>query len=146
MTDIRKLSVLLDDPEVRELMFGLAHGSARPAVSPGAPRLHAIVCDLAGTASPGQYGSWLFDETRNEAMTTDQVRIAIGDGALDDLAVYTSSSAGAVTWQLAGVLPDLVDAVSPGGQIIDPLLIDREMIQASDEDDLESGAFGSALR
>lgn len=144
MTDIRKLSVLLDDPEVRELIFGLAHGSARPAVAPGAPRLHAIVCDLAGTVSPEQYGSWLSDEKRNEAMTTDQVRVAIGDGALEDLAAYTSSTAGAVSWQLAGVLPDLVDAVSPGGQIIEAGLIDREMTQASAEDDLESGAFRPA--
>jgi hypothetical protein len=146
MTDILKLSVLLDDPEVRELIFALAHGPARPALAPGAPRLHAIVCDLEGTASPEQYGSWLSDETRNAAMTTEQVRIAIGDAALHDLAAYTSSTAGEVSWQLAGVLPDLVDAVSPGGQIIDPALIDREMIQASDEDDLESGAFGSVLR
>lgn len=142
MTDIRKLSVLLDDPEVRELIFGLAHGSARPSLAPGAPRLHAIVLDLAGTTSPEQYGSWLSDDTHNKAMTPDQVRTTIGDSALDDLAASTSSTAGAVCWQLAGVLPDLVDAVSPGGQVVDPGLIDREMTQATVEDDREAGAFG----
>ena len=145
MTDIRKLSVLLDDPEIRELIFGLAHGPARPSVAPGAARLHTIVLDLAGTTTPEQYGSWLSDDAHNEAMTPDQVRTTIGDGALNDLAIYTSSTAGAVTWQLAEVLPDLVDAVSPGGQVIDPMLIDREMTQASAEDDLESGAFGSRV-
>jgi hypothetical protein len=143
MTDIRKLSVLLDDPEIRELIFGLAHGSARPALAPGAPRLHAIVVDLAGTTSAEQYDSWLSDDTRNEPMTAEQVRTTIGDGALNDLAAWTGGTAGAVCWQLAEVLPDLVDAVSPGGQIVDPALIDREMTQATAEDDSESGAFAN---
>ncbi|NMO51685.1 hypothetical protein HH310_10840 [Actinoplanes sp. TBRC 11911] len=143
MTDIQKLSVLLDDPEVRDLIFGLAHGSARPALAPGAPRLHAIVVDLAATTTAAQYDSWLSDDARNEAMTPDQVRTTVGDGALDDLAAWTGGTAGAVTWQLAEVLPDLVDAVSPGGQVVDPALIDREMTQATTQDDSESGAFAN---
>jgi hypothetical protein len=40
MTDISKLSTLLDDPEVRVLIFGLAHvGSAHPPTESGPPRL-----------------------------------------------------------------------------------------------------------
>ena len=50
MTDISKLSTLLDDPEVRERVFGLAHvGSAAPSTEPGAPRLRAIVLHLVDT-------------------------------------------------------------------------------------------------
>jgi hypothetical protein len=41
------------------------------------------------------------------------------------------------------VLPDLVDAVSPGGQVIDASLLAREIADASTNDDLSTGAFGS---
>jgi uncharacterized protein YidB (DUF937 family) len=146
MTDIDKLATLLDDPEVRELIFGLAHvGSTRQSAEPGAPRLHAVVLDLAGSTSPEQYRSWLSDDAANEAMTVDQVRRTIGDGAIDDLAQLAQSSPDAVAWQLAVVLPDLVDAVSPGGQVVDATRLAREIADASAYDDRSAGAFGSRV-
>ncbi len=146
MSDISKLSTLLDDPEVRELIFGLAHvGSAVPVVESGAARLHAVVLHLADTADPEQYRSWLSDDASNRAMTVDQVRLAIGDGAIDDLALFVDDSASAVTWQLAMVLPDLVDAISPGGQVIDASRLAEELADASAEDDRSAGAFGTRL-
>jgi pimeloyl-ACP methyl ester carboxylesterase len=70
MTATGKLSVLLDDPEVHELIFGLAHvGSAASSVEPGASRLRAVVLYLAHTTEPEQYGSWLSDDASNQAMT-----------------------------------------------------------------------------
>ncbi|GIM96511.1 YidB family protein [Paractinoplanes toevensis] len=133
MDDITKLAILLDDPEVRELILGLG----------AAPRLHAIVLDLAGTVSPEQYRSWLSDDTRNLAMTPDQVRAALGDGPLGDLAAATGTDSGVVSRQLAGLLPDLVDAVSPGGRIVDPARLAGEITEARREDDLEAGVFGN---
>jgi uncharacterized protein YidB (DUF937 family) len=147
MTDIRKLAVLLDDPEVRVLIFGLAHvGSAAPAVEPGVPRLHAVLLRLADTTDPEQYHSWLSDDASNKAMTVDQVRATIGDAAIGDLAAFTAGGPDAVGWQLAAVLPDLVDAVSPGGAIIDPGRLAREISQAVADDDRSAGAFGSWTR
>ena len=144
MTDIGKLSTLLDDPEIRELIFGLAHvGSASPSAESGASRLRAIVLHLADTTDPKQYSSWLADDASNMAMTVDQVRTTIGDGPIDDLAQFLDGSPSAITWQLAAVLPDLVDAVSPGGQVIDASLLAREIADASTNDDLSAGAFGS---
>jgi uncharacterized protein YidB (DUF937 family) len=146
MTDISKLLALLDDPEVRELIWGLAHvGSIAPAAEPGAPRLHAVVIRLADTADAEQYGSWLSDDAANHAMTAEQARLAIGENAVDDLAVYVDEDPGAICWQLAAVLPDLVDAVSPGGVVIEASVLARELRDASTFDDESAGAFGSHL-
>jgi uncharacterized protein YidB (DUF937 family) len=143
MNDIGKLSTLLDDPEIRELIFGLGHvRSASPAAEPGASRLHAVVLRLADTTSPEQYRSWLSDDAHNRAMSVDQVRATIGDSAIDDLAQITSGSPSTVAWQLAAVLPDLVDAVSPGAAVIDADRLAREIREASADDDRSAGAFG----
>jgi hypothetical protein len=69
-------------------------------------------------------------------MTVAQVRMTIGDDAIDDLAQFACGSPGAITWQLAVVLPDLVDAVSPGGEVIDADRLARELWQASTDDSL----------
>jgi hypothetical protein len=119
MTPIGKLSALLDDPEVYELIFGLAHVGSAPQVEPGPPRLRAVVLRLARTTDPDQYGSWLSDDASNRAMTLDQVLSTIGEDAVNDLALLAKCSPGVVAWQLAAVLPYFVDAVTPGGVVID---------------------------
>jgi len=146
MTDISKLATLLDDPEIRALIFGLAHvDSAFPAAQSGAPRLHAVVLGLAVTTPREQYHSWLSDDVANQPMTADQVRRMLGEGALDDLAQFTSGSAIAVASQLAAILPDFVDAISPGGRVVDATQLAGELGEASADDDRSSGAFGSRV-
>ena len=146
MTDISKLSALLDDPEVRVLIFGLAHvGSAYPSTEPGAPRLRAIVLHLADTTHLEQYTSWLSDQAPTMAMTVDQVQMTIGADAINDLALFAGGNPSAIAWQLAAVLPDLVDAVSPEGEVIDANLLARELAAANASDDLSAGAFGPHL-
>ena len=142
LNDLDKLCTLLDDPEVRELVFGLGHVGSAPHAEAGAPRLHAVVLGLAETTSAEQYGSWLSDDAPNHAMTVDQVWMAIGEGAVGDLADFTGEDASAVAWQLSAVLPDLVDAVSPGGVVIDADRLARELAEAVAEDDRTAGAFG----
>jgi uncharacterized protein YidB (DUF937 family) len=143
MSEIDKLSTLLDDPEIRALIFGLGHvGSTSPSTASGASRLRDIVLHLADTTDAKQYSSWLSDDAPNMAITVEQVRTTIGDGAIDDLARFLGGSPIAVTWQLAAVLPDLVDAVSPGGVVIDANQLAREIADASAYDDLSAGAFG----
>jgi uncharacterized protein YidB (DUF937 family) len=132
MTELRKLATLLDDPESRELIFAVA---GTPAA------LHAMVVRLALTTDRAQYGSWLADDEPNQPMTTDQVRAAFGDPALNDLAYLAGGSPAAVTWQLASILPDLVDAVTPGGVVLDQPRLALELDRATAEDDRESGIF-----
>jgi hypothetical protein len=43
------------------------------------------------------------------------------------------------------VLPDLVDAVSPGGTVLDPSRIAREIDEAGADDDRSAGAFGARM-
>jgi len=144
MDEISKLSTLLDDLEVRALILGLAHvRSVAPSAAPGAPRLHAVVLRLAETTTPAQYRSWLSDDTPNTTMTVEQVRMTIGDGAIDGLAQLTGGSPDAVAWQLAAVLPDLVDAVTPGGEVVEIDRLAREIADATADDDRSAGAFGS---
>jgi uncharacterized protein YidB (DUF937 family) len=145
MTDVDKLSLLLDDPEVQDLLFGLAHVASAPSTRPGVSRLRAVVLRLADTARLEQYTSWLSDDAPNRAMTTSQVRAAIGDDAIADLADLSKSSPGAVTWQLASVLPDLVDAISPGGQVLDANRLAEAIATAVAYGDRSAGAFGPRM-
>lgn len=141
MADIAKLSTLLDDPEIRDLLYGLAHIGPR-TVPPGPARLRSVVLRLSETTTPSQYASWLSDAARNERMTVDQVRLAVGEATLDDLAQFSGASPGAVAWQLAGVLPDLVDAISPGGRVVAVELFATEIVDAITAGDRSAGAFG----
>lgn len=144
MVDIAKLSTLLDDPQVRQLLYGLGHVGPRwPSVPPGPARLHATVLHLADTTRPEQYRSWLSDVAPNAPMTVDQVRHTVGDDAIADLAQFTSSNPASVAWQLAGVLPDVVDAVSPGGVVVDARRLTREIEDAVTLDDWSAGPFGN---
>jgi uncharacterized protein YidB (DUF937 family) len=131
MTDIRKLSTLLDNPEARELIFALGP----------ADKVHAVVRNLAATATAEQYGSWLDDDARNHPMSAEQVRLTLGDDRLAGIAAVTSSSPDAVAWQLSELLPDLVDAVTPGARILDPRTLATEISEATLEDEREEGAF-----
>jgi len=144
--DISKLSVVLDDPEIRLLIFALSHTRlTHPAAEPGAARLRAIVLQLADTTDPQQYRSWLSDDAPNMRMTVDQVRMTVGERAIDDLSSFVGGSPSAIAWQLAAVLPDLVDAVSPDGEVVDVDQLSRELEDASAYDDSSAGAFGSHL-
>jgi len=134
MSDVRKLATLLDDPEVRDLVRGLAGN--RP------DRLRAIVLELAERTTPEQYGSWLDDGAPNRAMTTDQVRLAVGEAVIGDLADASYSTPAAIAWQLSEILPDLVDALTPGGRVLDAEVLAAELAEATTEDDLEAGVFG----
>lgn len=140
--DISKLSTLLDDLEIRVMVAGLAH------VYPGHPtdtdgqRLRAALQQLTEAADPAQVTSWLSDHTPNLAMTVDQVRGVFGGEVIGDLATYTSGAPDQVAWQLTSLLPDLVDAVSPNGSVVDASELGRGLSAASEADDRSSGPFG----
>jgi uncharacterized protein YidB (DUF937 family) len=140
--DIGKLSILLDDPEVRVIVYGLGHVyPAQPAES-GAHRVRAALQRLVETADPVQVESWLSDEAVNSAITVEQTQTAFGDGVIGDVARYAGSEPEQVAWQLTVVLPDLVDACSPGGVIVDAAELHGAFISASDAADRSAGPFG----
>jgi len=143
MIDISRLAALLDDPQVRVVVFGLAHaGSSTTYGQAGAPRIHAVMINLADTVQPAQYRNWLSEDQPNRTMTVDQVRAAIGEDRIDDIARYADTPTTELAWQLAALLPDLVDALSPSGYIIDADHIAQYLRDATTEDDRTTGSFG----
>jgi uncharacterized protein YidB (DUF937 family) len=144
MVDVSKLTTLLDDPEIRVLVFGLAHVDLAGAQAEyGAPRLRELVLGLAETTRPDQYQRWLANGLSNSAMTADEVRVAIGDDAIRDLAQFAGSSPVDITSQVAAILPELVDAVSPDGQVLDADELGQQLREAVQVADEEAGPFGS---
>jgi uncharacterized protein YidB (DUF937 family) len=55
---------------------------------------------------------------------------------------FAGGSPADLAWQLAVVLPDLVDAVSPGGYAIEADELDQDLRAAIAADDQSAGAFG----
>lgn len=142
MADLSKLSRLLDDPEVRVVVFGLAHVCpALTSAESGASRLRAAVLHLADTTDPKQYRGWLSDDAPNNPITVEQVRAALGDDVINDLSTYAESSPDHIAWQLKTILPDLVDAVSPGGYVVEASELGRELRDASAAGDHSAGPF-----
>lgn len=143
VADLSKLVRLLDDPEVRMVVFGLAHVGMSPlAVEAGAPRLRAVVVHLGATTDPDQYRSWLADDVSNGPMTVDQVWAALGADAINDVAQYAGCSPDNLAWQLAVVLPDLVDAFTPEGRVLAASELGTEISAAIAECDQSAGPFG----
>jgi uncharacterized protein YidB (DUF937 family) len=143
MASASRLSELLDDPEVRLLVFALAHAEpAAPAVEAGPGRLREALMHLSQTTEPGQYQSWLADDQPNKPLTAEQIRTAYSDDVLDRVAQYAGSSRDDVARQLAAALPDLVDAVSPGGQLMAADELGRQLAGTAAEDEHTAGPFG----
>jgi uncharacterized protein YidB (DUF937 family) len=143
VTDFSKLFALLDDPEIRVLLYGLAH--AAPAVAgsrTGPARLRVVVAHLIETVPEEQHRSWLSDTERNAAMNVEQVGTVVGYDVIADVARYTDSSPEDVVFQLAAVLPDLADALSPGGALVSAVELAHELDEATDESDRSGGPFG----
>lgn len=139
--DTAKLSMLLDDPEARVIVYGLAHVYPSPAAESGPQRLRAALQRLVETADVGQVESWLSDQAGNRAITVAQIQAAFGDEVIVDLGQYAGSEPAEVAWQLTVVLPDLVDAFSPGGVIVDADELRAEFIDARDAGERSAGPF-----
>ena len=138
-----KLLALLDDPQVRVIVFGLAHvRSVAPSAEAGPPRLAAVVSHLADSAQPHQYRSWLDGDVSSHPMTVDQVRAALGDETVDDVAVYAGSTPDDIAWQLTSVLPTLVDAFSRGGTVVEATEIGQDIRAVIEAADQSAGPFG----
>jgi uncharacterized protein YidB (DUF937 family) len=140
--DTGKLSLLLDDPEVRVIVYGLAHFYPAQPTESGPERLHAVLQRMVDTADPVQAESWLSDQTVNRGLTVDQIHTAFGDDVIRDLANYVDSQPDEIAWQLTSVLPDLVDAFSSGGAIADAADVRTSLFGAIDAADRSAGPFG----
>lgn len=61
--------------------------------------------------------SWISTEQTNQSVTPEQVQSALGDQHLDHVAQQTGMSKQALLGQLAALLPQVIDALTPNGQV-----------------------------
>ena len=138
MTEDDKLAVLLDDPQIRQMVFAIGHSGA-PA---GPVRLHAVAVEVLAAAGETQRASWLGDGDDNAPIGADRLAELLPAGVVVSVAAYVDSDPGEVARQLAQLLPDLLDALTPGGELLPPVELARvlRVDVALDED--SAGAFG----
>jgi len=142
MTDIAKFTDLLDDPEIRLLIFALAHsGHDLVPENPGAGRLRALAFRTLAGVDSGQRQSWLSTDAHKLPMAVVQVRAILGEQVLTEVGAYVRTEAESVAWQLAAVLPDLIDAMSPDGTLLSAPELAERIRLASALDDRMAGVF-----
>ncbi|MET7396448.1 YidB family protein [Dactylosporangium sp. NPDC005572] len=136
MTDIANFTYLLDDPEIRLVIFGLAHSGHRLVPEhPGAARLRALVVRMLDAADAGQRQSWLSADVHKAPMTVTQVQMVLGDDVISEVGAYIRVESAYAAWQLAAVLPALTDAMSPSGALVTDAELAEQIELASDEAD-----------
>ncbi|WP_238008916.1 YidB family protein [Dactylosporangium sp. AC04546] len=142
MTEITRFTYLLDDPEVRLVIFGLSHsGHALVPEHPGAARLRALVVRMLDAADAGQRSSWLSADVHKAPMTVTQVRTTLGDDVISEVGAYIRVESAHAAWQLAAVLPALMDAMSPSGALVTDAELAEQIRLATAEADRRTCAF-----
>lgn len=61
--------------------------------------------------------SWISNEQENKEVTPTQVQQALGDEHVEELSRQTGTPKGALLAQLASLLPQLIDGLTPNGQM-----------------------------
>jgi YidB-like protein len=133
-----KLAVLLDEPEIREMVFALGHSG--PGAGP--VRLREVAVTVLASASEAQRDSWLNAGDNNARLSPDQARAMLTDGVVMRVASYVESDPAEVARQLAQLLPDLLDALTPRGELLPATELARQMRIDVVLDDESAGAFG----
>ncbi len=111
-------------------------GGQQPAPTPEAPKLPDPVPEPAQDASPGSVldglgglidqfqkkglgeviDSWV-NRGKNENVAPDQVTVALGGDVIDELSRRTGLSRDQVVTELARMLPNVVDKLTPDGRL-----------------------------
>jgi metal-sulfur cluster biosynthetic enzyme len=137
MTAVDNLAELVNNPEVRDLLFGLSErdeADARVRVSRVVMQLTAEACGADGVIS---------EQVVIRPISTEQVRAAVGEDAIIELARYMDQTPDETAEQLAVVLPDVLDAVARTGQRIEPDELHRAVRFALASGADTSGPFAS---
>lgn len=114
----------------------MSGGQKQSAPAPDAPRIPQPIPGAAQDASPGNVldglgglidqfqkkglgdviDSWVNRGT-NKSVAPDQVSVALGRDVIDDLSLRTGLSRDEVTTELARMLPNVVDKLTPDGRL-----------------------------
>lgn len=137
MAAVDSLAEMVNDPQVRDLLFGLSEkddDAARVRVVNAVTRLTAEACAADGVTST---------QVALRPISADDVRGAIGDEAIVELAQFMRQTPEETADQLAAVLPDLLDASARVGEQIKPDELHRALRTALSEGINTAGPFAS---
>jgi len=138
MNETDKLTVLLDDPSVRAMIFALEHSGP----DAGASRLRDIAANTLAFASDVQRLSWLEPSIEKVPMSVEEVHAVLTDDVVQRVATYLMTDLSDVVIQLAELLPDLVDALTPAGDLLAVDVLAEMLRTIVIFDDRSAGAFG----
>jgi uncharacterized protein YidB (DUF937 family) len=98
-----------------QLLSAIAGGSGGQASQANAlpDLIHRF--ERAGLADVVQ--SWVSNEQTNKPISPEQVHSALGEGEIGQLASRTGISKESLLQELAAVLPQLIDRMTPNGQV-----------------------------
>jgi hypothetical protein len=137
MAAVDRLAEMINDPQVRDLLLGLSEeddDAARARVVNAVARLTAEACGADGVTST---------QVALRPISTDDVRGALGDDAIVELAQFMRQTPEETADQLAVVLPDLLDASAHVGEQIKPDEMHRALRAALSEGIDTAGPFAS---
>jgi hypothetical protein len=120
---IDRLAELVDDPEVRDLLFGLTEPSddaARERARRAVTELTVEVREADGTST----------RVAIRPLGSDEVRMTIGDDMVAELAGFMEQTPDETAAQLAAVIPDLLDASDRRAGKIEPDELHRTLRRA----------------
>ena len=103
---------------VQAVLGMLVHGNEPGGLggSGGLGGLAGLLQRFQGAGLGGAVASWMSNGA-NEPVSPDQVRTALGDGPLRTLAEHAGLDEGETASHLSGLLPQLVDRLTPNGQL-----------------------------
>jgi uncharacterized protein YidB (DUF937 family) len=114
--DLSQIMKLANDPTVRSLLqsvLGKFMGGG------GAPDVNRLVSTMESNGLGDQVQSWVGTGS-NQPVSPEQVQQALGTDTIDQAAAAAGTSPDEAAKMLANVLPQLVDKVSPDGQMPNP--------------------------
>jgi hypothetical protein len=133
-----KLEMLLDDPQIRDMVFAIAHSG--PGAGP--IRLLHVAAGALATAGPEQLASWLDAGDDNARVGPEQVPGLVTEDVVLSVAGSVGSDPDETRRQLAQLLPDLLDALTPAGELLPVADLAALMDVDVARDDESAGAFG----
>lgn len=111
--DLNQIMQLASNPQVQQLLKGLLGQFTKGG---GQANMAGLVDQLQKGGLGDQVNSWM-QQGPNQPVTAAQITDALGTGTVDQLASAAGLPPETAAEDLAQVLPEMVNAATPGGQL-----------------------------
>ncbi len=114
--DLEQIMKLASNPQVQQLLKGLLSQLNSGGSGGGQANLQGLVDQFNKAGLGDQVQSWVSNGP-NQSISPEQVQKALGTGTLDQAAAQAGIPPEQAAGDLAKVLPEVVNAASPTGQL-----------------------------